>query len=45
VWTADDALWEKVAGKHTVLCPECFDALAFDAGVFLRWKPIVDWPK
>lgn len=42
VWTADDALWAKLADGSNPLCPECFDKRAQRRGIFLRWVPMVE---
>jgi len=40
VWTADDEFWKAMIGTEAGLrCPDCFDALCRDRGVFLRWVP------
>ena len=44
VWTADDDLWNELnGGPNGVLCPECFDKEADRRGIFLRWKPHVEF--
>ena len=44
VWHADDKLWLAVTGKvNGVFCPECFDRRAWDKGIDLSWKPVVEW--
>ena len=40
VWHADDKLWNKVAGSYPVLCPKCFDDLAFKKRIGLRWVSV-----
>lgn len=41
VWHAPDPLWRVVNGsKDGVLCPECFDRLAGDAGYAVQWRPL-----
>lgn len=40
VWHAPDRLWLEVNGREGgVLCPECFDRLAAEKGLWLRWTP------
>jgi len=49
-WWADMSLWEAVAGNvnghhHGCYYPNCFDWLARQKGVFLRWKPEAAHPE
>ncbi len=42
IWTADDELWKKVTGildGSGIYCPKCFDELATEKGIFIRWIP------
>ena len=41
-WCADDALWERITGwkGNGILCPECFDKLARDQHVLLRFLAV-----
>lgn len=47
VWEAGPGLWAMVADfdppERGVLCPECFDDLAREQGLGLRWHPRVAW--
>jgi len=37
-WTAPDQLWNDVTGQpNTVLCPDCFDRLAWSKGRHVYW--------
>ena len=38
-WTCDsDVLWKEINGtKNGVLCPTCFDALAWKKGIYIKW--------
>ena len=38
VWWASDDVWERVRGENqNPLCPHCFERLAEQSGVPLRW--------
>lgn len=39
-WCNDDKLWEKVAGKSGLCCPDCFDKRASKLEITLRWSPV-----
>lgn len=41
IWWSDDDLWLLLNhGVHAgAYCPECFDGLAAERGLLLRWKP------
>jgi hypothetical protein len=45
-WTCDsDALWWGINGtKNGVLCPDCFDKLAWDKGIYIKWHAIEEYP-
>lgn len=38
-WCDDDKLWEQLASKAGLCCPNCFDKRARKLGFVLRWKP------
>lgn len=41
VWDAPDDLWATVSGHpqgNGLLCPDCFDELAREGGIFLHWE-------
>ena len=43
VWHVPDDLWMLVAeDKRAIYCPECFDRLAEEKGLLLRWTAVVD---
>jgi hypothetical protein len=45
-WMAQDDLWLEVSalGEQGLLCPLCFDQLAWHRGLTLCWTPIVVAP-
>lgn len=38
VWWSDDELWSALS-DYSILCLDCFDDLALERGMLLRWRP------
>ena len=45
VWWCDNPhMWTEITGGHDncILCPKCFDDMAKERGLLLKWYPKVD---
>lgn len=42
VYRVPDDVWERIRADATLLCPECADSQARDAGIALYWSAAVD---
>lgn len=44
-WCESPQMWTEITGCHEngILCPKCFDDMAKDRKLLLKWYPRVDW--
>jgi hypothetical protein len=44
-WCEDNELYKRVTGtENGIFCPKCFDKMAEQKGIFIRWIPREEQP-